>query len=148
MCDPPVTPPLLSTPSLCWTQLAINILIEFIQIAQIAMSPATVTFLYVDVLALRGSASPCVLPLEPLDGLAFRGSLPLFLFVILGIMMGVEVVVRVCPATHPDSPLLSDALVVSVRTLSRKTGCMLSSFLPCRVVGAHTKHASCVRGGG
>jgi hypothetical protein len=75
-------------------QLAINILIEFIQIAQIAMSPATVTFLYVDVLALRGSASPCVLPLAPLDGLAFRGSLPLFLFLILGIMMGVEVLVR------------------------------------------------------
>jgi hypothetical protein len=58
------------------------------------MSPATVTFLYVDVLALRGSASPCVLPLAPLDGLAFRGSLPLFLFLILGIMMGVEVLVR------------------------------------------------------
>ncbi len=95
LCPSPLTcPPVTCTHRAHPAQLAINILIEFIQIAQIAMSPATVTFLYVDVLALRGSASPCVLPLAPLDGLAFRGSLPLFLFLILGIMMGVEVLVR------------------------------------------------------
>jgi hypothetical protein len=47
----------------CLAQLAVNILIEFIQIAQVIMSPATMAFLYADVLALRSSASPCVIPL-------------------------------------------------------------------------------------
>ena len=69
-----------------------TLLVEYIQVAGIIASQDTL--LRIDAFTVRGSALPCMLPLRPLNGLAFRGSLPLFMFLILGVMMAVESTMR------------------------------------------------------
>jgi hypothetical protein len=71
-----------------------TLLVEYVQVAGIIASEDTVTLLRIDAFTVRGSALPCMLPLRPLNGLAFRGSLPLFMFLILGVMMAVESTMR------------------------------------------------------
>ncbi len=65
-------------------QFAFTLAVEFIQIAGVLLSRSTTDVLHVDALALQDSSFPCVMPMRPLYSVVFRGSMPLFLFVILG----------------------------------------------------------------
>jgi hypothetical protein len=76
------------------SDFAFTLAVEFVQIANLVMNPVVASYLYIDVLALRGSAFPCIMPLAPLNAVALRGFMPLFLFALLALMMLVEFVVR------------------------------------------------------
>lgn len=71
-----------------------TLVVEYTQVAEVILSPQVVSLLHVDAITLRGTAFPCIAPMRPLRGLAFRGSLPLFLFLILATMMVVEGALR------------------------------------------------------
>ncbi len=47
-------------------QFAITLLVEFVQIGGMLVSPPSKHLLHVDALVLQGSALPCVMPLQPL----------------------------------------------------------------------------------
>ncbi len=79
-------PPCLPYPSHLSSRLqyALTLALEFVQIASVLLSRGTIDLLHVDAMALRDSSFPCVMPMRPLNSLAFRGSMPIFLFLILG----------------------------------------------------------------